>query len=313
MLELRNMQRGAGSPFDHNFQSGQICAVLGGNQSGKTDLCRFIAGLASQYTGEALLDGVTLTQNDVAMVFQAFVNYPNLTVRENIEAPLKHFGRTEPVDRYAEILGLSNLLDRLPSELSGGQQQRLAIARALAKEARVLVLDEPLVNLDFKLRESLSRDLLTLLSESGAVVIYATSDPRDAFLLGDEVLILKESEKVQSGPPMAVYQNPQTLAAMASMADPQINSWTDQDTCFALRPEDFVFCEQNDERAIPFRVIGGESSGNKTLVYGLPTDRTSTQDHWAIWLDKQPKEQLVYLSYAQDALEVFSESEWVAG
>ena len=306
MLEVRNMQRGAGSPFDHTFQSGQVCTVLGGNQSGKTDLCRFVAGLASQYTGEALLDGEVLAQKDVAMVFQAFVNYPNLTVRENIEAPIKHFGRSEPVERYAEILGLTELLDRLPSELSGGQQQRLAIARALAKEARVLVLDEPLVNLDFKLRESLSRELLTLLGESGAVVIYATSDPRDVFLLGDEVLILKESEKLQSGPPIEVYQNPQSYEAMASMADPQVNSWEDNGNCYALRPEDFVVCGRDDERAIPFQVLGGESSGNKALVYGLPSDRSSTQDHWSIWLSEQPNAETVFLSYSEAALEVFT-------
>ena len=307
MLELRNIRRAENTAFDHSFAAGEICAVLGGNQSGKTDLCRFVAGLPSQYEGEIFLDGEGLKPADVAMVFQAFVNYPNLTVRENISVPLEHYGSAGSVEHYAEILGLTNLLDRLPSELSGGQQQRLALARALAKEARVLVLDEPLVNLDFKLREALSRELLTLLGDTGAVVIYATSDPRDAFMLGDQVLLMADGSKIQSGPPMAVYRAPVSLTSLATMADPQINIWQEQTQAYALRPEDLTVVSHTDSsiNSIPFSVMGYETSGAQTLVYGLPTDRVTPQDHWAVWLAEVPTSDVIQLSYREDSLARF--------
>ena len=159
-LALKNVQlyRGA-QRFDQEFAAGAITVVLGGNDAGKTKLCRLIAGLPSEADGQVLLDGMDLgtqplRQRPVAMVYQAFVNYPNLTVAQNIGSPLGKNADPDRVQELAETLQIAPLLQRFPHELSGGQQQRVAIARALAKRARVLVLDEPLVNLDFKLREA---------------------------------------------------------------------------------------------------------------------------------------------------------------
>ena len=167
MLELADVRlTGSRSEgFDHTFAAGEIAVVLGANQAGKTDLCRLIAGLHTRARGEIRLDrmdlgGLKPQRRPVSMVYQAFVNYPNLTVAENIASPMRArrmtaTARRGRVNELAAMLQISELLQRLPHELSGGQQQRLAIARALAKEARVLLLDEPLVNLDFKLREAL--------------------------------------------------------------------------------------------------------------------------------------------------------------
>ena len=209
--------------FDHGFAAGELTVVLGGNQSGKTNLCRLLAGLPTQASGEVWCqerDWTPLSpqKRSVAVVFQAFVNYPNWTVAQNIASPLIAQQLDAPerkriVASLAQTLGITELLQRLPSELSGGQQQRLAIARALAQRADVLVLDEPLVNLDYKLREALVLELKTLLAETGATVIYTSTDPRDAFALGDRVLLLHEQSMLQSGTPLDLYRSPKCLAA----------------------------------------------------------------------------------------------------
>jgi glycerol transport system ATP-binding protein len=282
----------ADARFDHVFHAGEVCVVLGGNRAGKTDLCRYIAGLPSKFVGSTHLDGDALSPGDrrsVAMVFQAFVNYPNLSVFENIAAPLKHRKMNTSdiaakVQRYAEMLGIADFLARNPGELSGGQQQRVAIARALAKEPRVLVLDEPLVNLDFKLRERLSRELIELLKETESIVVYASSDPRDAYLMGDEVLLMDEGNKLQSGKPMAVYREPNSYRSLAITSDPQANFWREGADTLAVRPEHIGLVGGLDDVVIEFQVFGVERSGAKTLVFGLPSDRKCSQEHWAIWL-----------------------------
>ena len=220
-------------PVSHRFAPGAITVVLGRNRSGKTRLCRLIAGLEQPASGRIELDGRDITRlppgrRDVAMVYQAFVNYPHLTVFDNIASPLRaqRAGRDVIDARVTEIaarLGLSELLDRLPAQLSGGQQQRVAIGRALAKGARVLVLDEPLVNLDYKLREELEVELRNMLTDGELTVVYTTSDPRDAFNLGDEVVLLEEGRILQSGPPLAVYRAPASEAAANLMSDPGVN------------------------------------------------------------------------------------------
>ena len=293
MLELKNVQIDDGVPFDHVFRAGEICVVVGSNRSGKTDLCRFLAGLPSKVSGEVVLDGQSLqpeAPRSAAMVFQAFVNYPNLTVRDNIAAPLKHQGLamgeiTEKTEHFAELLGISEFLERLPQALSGGQQQRVAIARALAKQARLLVMDEPLVNLDFKLRERLGRELIEVLKQTGAIVVYASTDPHDAYQLADQLLILDEGSKEQSGSPMAVYRHPASLRAMSLTSDPQANVWQSGHHFKAVRPEHLVLAPGDESEALRFEVLGLEQTGSKTLLYGKPMELVSEQDFWTVWLD----------------------------
>ncbi|WOJ94515.1 ABC transporter ATP-binding protein [Congregibacter variabilis] len=274
--------------FSHSFAPGEISVVLGANQSGKTNLCRLIAGLNTRAQGEVSLDGHSLVElgprsRPVSMVYQAFVNYPNLTVFENIASPLrakktdtKTLSKT--VAETAEKLQISQLLDRLPSELSGGQQQRVAIARALAQEAQVLLLDEPLVNLDFKLREALEVELRELLRASNTVVVYTSSDPRDAFTLGDQLLLLEKGSKIQAGRPLEVYESPSCPAAMALLADPDINRFYRNGRLCALRPEHLELSLQGHDPALEssidfdMQVTAYETNGDESFVHGQVQD-----------------------------------------
>jgi glycerol transport system ATP-binding protein len=283
MLEMADvcLTADCAAGFDHNFATGEIAVVLGANQSGKTDLCRLIAGLHTRARGEICLDGEDLQglkpqHRPVSMVYQAFVNYPNLTVAENIASPLRaqRMAATERRSRVTELatmLQISDLLERLPHELSGGQQQRLAIARALAKNTRVLLLDEPLVNLDFKLREALEYELRDLLRATDTVVIYTSSDPRDAFALGDQVLLLANGRKIQSGSPIDVYRQPVSLVAMELLAEPFVNRFTRAGKTCALRPEHVrVGATRDAAAAIGFdmNVTAYETSGDETFIHG---------------------------------------------
>ncbi|MFT7288335.1 MAG: glycerol transport system ATP-binding protein [Halieaceae bacterium] len=271
-----------GSAFSHTFNAGEIAVVLGANQSGKTDLCRLVAGLNTRATGQVSLAGNDLARvsprlRPVSMVYQAFVNYPNLSVFENIASPLR--AQKKPahsvaatVADLAEKLRIQELLPRLPHELSGGQQQRVAIARALAKQAQVLLLDEPLVNLDFKLREALEVELRDLLRATNTVVIYTSSDPRDAFALGDQLLLLAQGKKIQAGPPLEIYQNPNSITAMELLADPGVNRFHRGSELCALRPEHIELSDDSTPVTGTIRfemqVTAYETNGDESFVHG---------------------------------------------
>ena len=299
MLSLTDvvLQPGA-HPFSQNFAAGEITVVLGANRSGKTNLCRLIAGLPTQAQGVIVLAGQDISklpssQRGVAMVYQEFVNYPNLTVAQNIASPLiaRKFDKDVMQQRVAElagVLGLELLLERLPAELSGGQQQRLAIARAMAKEAQVLLLDEPLVNLDFKLRESLEVELRDLLRRSNTAVIYTSSDPRDAFALGDQVLLMDRGHLLQSGATLAVYNTPASFTAMDLLSDPGVNKFREDGKVKALRPEHLTMsiggmgaASDPEVASVNFemRVTAYETSGDESFLHGrvsfVPTSDTS--------------------------------------
>ncbi len=279
MLEVSNVRLpGAETSFAHTFAAGEISVVLGANRAGKTDLCRLVAGLPTRASGDVRIDGEDLRavgprQRSVGMVYQAFINYPNLNVAENIASPLKAQGMAAPdlaarVDELAAKLRIAELLERRPAELSGGQQQRLAIARALAKGARVLLLDEPLVNLDFKLREALEVELRDLLRASETIVVYTSSDPRDAFNLGDQVLLLAGGAKVQAGRPIEVYETPVDLTAMQLLSDPGVNLFERDGVLCAIRPEHLVV-EGAGEIEFSLEVTANETNGDESFLHGF--------------------------------------------
>jgi glycerol transport system ATP-binding protein len=214
---------------------GAVTVLLGATQAGKTSLMRIMAGLDKPTAGEVRVDGADVTglgvrHRNVAMVYQQFINYPSMTVAQNIASPLKlRAGAADANAIHAQVKSLAQrlhidmFLDRLPAELSGGQQQRVALARALAKNAPLMLLDEPLVNLDYKLREELREELTQLFAAGDSTVIYATTEPGEALLLGGFTAVMDAGELLQYGPTAEVFHRPNSLLVARAFSDPPMN------------------------------------------------------------------------------------------
>ena len=218
-------------PLDMVLVPNAVTVLLGATQAGKTSLMRLMAGLDLPSTGQIWVDGHNVTgvgvrDRNVAMVYQQFINYPSMSVYDNIASPLRLRGDShidEQVQAMAKRLRIDPFLKRLPAELSGGQQQRVALARALAKRAPLMFLDEPLVNLDYKLREELREDLTQLFEAGSGTVVYATTEPSEALLLGGYTAVMKEGRVLQYGPTLEVFRQPQSLDVARAFSDPPIN------------------------------------------------------------------------------------------
>jgi glycerol transport system ATP-binding protein len=239
MLELDRVSKqvGASLHIDNvslTLEKGSLNVLLGPTLSGKTSLMRLMAGLDRPTSGEVIVDGrrvtgVSVRQRNVAMVYQQFINYPAMTVYDNIASPLRLEGASKSVidsrvREAAKLLKLTEFLDRTPLNLSGGQQQRTALARALVKGAELVLLDEPLANLDYKLREELRVELPRLFAETGAVFVYATTEPHEALLLGGKTITLHQGAVTQFGPTIDVYNQPVDLQTAQTFSDPPLNT-----------------------------------------------------------------------------------------
>lgn len=239
MIELHDVTKRIGQvthikPTTLTLEPGHFNVLLGATGSGKTSLIKLMAGLDPIAGGRIVMDGEDVTRlntqkRNIGLVHQFFVNYPHMTVFENIASPLRVAGMAQSeidarVEDAADILQLRPMLNRRPQELSGGQQQRTALARAIAKEARAVFLDEPLANLDYKLREELREQLPELFAGRGAVVVYATSEPEEALMLGGYTALMDDGAVTQFGPTAEIYRNPANLKAARVFSDPPINS-----------------------------------------------------------------------------------------
>ena len=221
-------------PTSLMLETGHFNVLLGKTGAGKTSLIKMMAGLDPIADGQVIMDGTDVTKlstqkRNISLVHQFFVNYPHMTVYDNIASPLKVAGMAKSeiqgrVEEAADILQLRPMLKRRPHELSGGQQQRTALARAIAKESRAVFLDEPLANLDYKLREELREQLPELFAGRGAVVVYATSEPEEALLLGGVTGLMDDGNVVQFGPTADLYRRPSSLMAASVFSDPPINT-----------------------------------------------------------------------------------------
>ena len=213
------------------LQPRAVTVLLGATQAGKTSLMRIMAGLDVPSAGRVLVDGRDVTgmpvrERNVAMVYQQFINYPSMTVADNIGSPLKLRGEKNVAERVRSLaarLHIEPFLDRLPAALSGGQQQRVALARALAKNAPLMLLDEPLVNLDYKLREELREELAALFAAGDSTVVYATTEPGEALLLGGYTAVLDAGELLQYGPTAEVFHAPASIRVARAFSDPPMN------------------------------------------------------------------------------------------
>lgn len=220
-------------PTSLTLENGTMNVLLGPTLSGKTSLMRLMAGLDQPTAGKILWQGRDVTgmrvqDRKVAMVYQQFINYPGMSVYDNIASPLRLIGKTgAEIDRavreVAEMLKLTPMLQRKPLELSGGQQQRCALARALVKDAGLVLLDEPLANLDYKLREELRAEIPRIFEKSGAIFVYATTEPEEALLLGGNTATLHEGRVTQFGPTPHVYRHPMDATTARVFSDPPMN------------------------------------------------------------------------------------------
>jgi glycerol transport system ATP-binding protein len=238
-LELKNVTKRVGADIHIHetnlvLEPGMFNTLLGTTLSGKTTLMQLMAGLEKPTSGEVHFRGekvndVPVQKRNVAMVYQQFINYPNFTVFENIASPLRvaHMPEAEIIKRVkatAELLRLSPMLQRRPAELSGGQQQRTAIARALVKDSSLILLDEPLANLDYKLREELREELPRFFAGRECIVVYATTEPTEALLFGGCTATLHEGRVTEFGPTIDVYRTPTDLITAKVLSDPPINT-----------------------------------------------------------------------------------------
>jgi glycerol transport system ATP-binding protein len=235
-LALEHIEQRAGAqvhlyPLDLTLVPMAVTVLLGATQAGKTTLMRVMAGLDKPAKGRVLADGrdvtgVPVRERNVAMVYQQFINYPSMTVADNIASPLKLRRETNidaRVNELAAKLHIEPFLKRLPAELSGGQQQRVALARALAKKAPLMLLDEPLVNLDYKLREELRDELTQLFAAGESTVVYATTEPTEALLLGGYTAVMDAGELLQYGPTTEVFHRPRSIRVARAFSDPPMN------------------------------------------------------------------------------------------
>ena len=237
-LRLDNVSKRVGDvahihPLDLELEPGTMNVLLGPTLAGKTTLMRLMAGLDTPDSGAVFWQGKDVTgariqDRDIAMVYQQFVNYPSLSVFDNIASPLKLQRKPAAqiearVHQVAQLLKLTPLLDRKPSEISGGQQQRCAIARALAKDVGLVLMDEPLANLDYKLREELRAEIPRLFAASGAIFVYATTEPEEALLLGGNTATMWQGRMTQFGPSATLYRQPVDEITARVYSDPPMN------------------------------------------------------------------------------------------
>jgi ABC-type sugar transport system ATPase subunit len=237
-LELQRIAKRYGAStvlheVSFEVQDGELLVLVGPSGCGKSTLLRIVAGLVPASAGEIWMDGERVDQRtprerDVAMVFQSYALYPHMSVRANLAFPLRlrRLPRAEierRVGEAAEILGLGELLERRPSELSGGQMQRVALGRAIVRRPRLFLFDEPLSNLDAKLRGRMRSEIARLHRELGVTTIYVTHDQAEAMTLGTRIAVLERGRLLQLGPPLEVFQRPATAFVATFIGSPPMN------------------------------------------------------------------------------------------
>ncbi|HEY6968904.1 MAG TPA: ABC transporter ATP-binding protein [Candidatus Angelobacter sp.] len=304
VVETRNLTKvfkegelGAVNDVNLETHEGEFLVFLGPSGSGKTTLLRMIAGLEHPTAGEILIGGRVVNdlsprERRIAMVFQSYALYPHLTVYKNIAFPLraqkaiqveKSVGmlerfktrrqkEREKVQWAASLLGIGGLLHRKPRELSGGERQRVALARAIVREPSVFLLDEPLSNLDAKLRASARTELESFHRRIGTTTIYVTHDQVEAMAMGDRIVVLNHGYVRQIGSPKEVYDQPADTFVATFLGSPPMNLVENEDVIIGFRPEQFRPASQiTDAAKVPFRfrIENIEYLGSEWIVSGI--------------------------------------------
>ncbi len=268
---------------DLSIQKGEFLVILGPSGCGKTTLMRMIAGLERPTAGEVLIGKRVVTDlppraREIAMVFQSYALYPHLTIFNNIAFPLKakkvpRIAMDEKVQWAASLLNIEELLDRKPRQLSGGERQRVALARALVKEPSVMLLDEPLSNLDAKLRALARDELQRFQRQLGITTIFVTHDQIEAMGLGDRIVVMYQGQIKQIGTPYEIYHEPANTFVATFLGSPPMNLLEQGDRLLGFRPEHFLPKEilklQDNLKTLPFNVMRVEYLGSDRLLYGV--------------------------------------------
>lgn len=266
-----------------SVNEGELLVILGPSGCGKTTLMRMIAGLEIPTSGDVAIAGKVITDfppraRPIGMVFQSYALYPHMTVFNNIAFPLKAKGGIEKeamkqkVEWAASVLGIQHLLDRKPRQLSGGERQRVALSRALAKEPEVLLLDEPLSNLDAKLRASARDELQRFQRKLGITTIFVTHDQVEALGMGDRIVVMAEGKIMQVGTPREVYHESANTFVATFLGSPGMNLVEKDKFVFGFRPEQFlpkkIVSNNANVQSFRFRVNRVEYLGADQLAYG---------------------------------------------
>ena len=268
---------------DLSTREGEFLVLLGPSGCGKTTLLRMIAGLERPTGGEILIGGQVVNDlppraRKIAMVFQSYALYPHMSVFRNIAFPLKAAGMPrgeipKKVEWAAALFGIERLLERKPRQLSGGERQRVALARAVVREPAVFLLDEPLSNLDAKLRASAREELQQFQRRIGTTTIYVTHDQIEAMGLGDRIAVMQGGRVRQIGTPAEVYDEPADTFVAGFLGSPPTNLVEGADALVGFRPEHFLPRETHTDAAglttLPFRITRIEYLGADRILYGV--------------------------------------------
>ena len=250
------------SKFSAELQDGHLICLLGPSGCGKSTLLNMLCGIIPVTEGQIFFDDKDVTklppdQRNIGMVFQNYALYPHMTVAENIAFPLevqkvKKEERKARVEEIAKLVHVDNLLKRYPSELSGGQQQRVAIARAMVKKPQLLLMDEPLSNLDARLRLEMREEIRRIQKETGVTTVFVTHDQEEAMSISDSILLMKDGLLIQSGLCQELYVNPNSLFVAEFLGNPPANKIVENDKITAIRPEAFTLDPNGTEAEIQF-------------------------------------------------------------
>ncbi len=303
-----------------DIEDGSFTVMIGPSGCGKTTLLRIIAGIGPQTSGKVYLDGQDISdtppaKRNVAMVFQNYAIYPTMTVRENIEFGLKNnkvpkAEREALVKEISEIVGIDDLLDRKPSTLSGGQRQRIALARAMVKKPKVFLMDEPLSNLDAKLRVGMRTELIELHKRLKTTFVYVTHDQTEAMSMATNIILMNHGEIQQIASPREIYNNPNNLFTAQFIGSPQMNTvaFADGKGCYGFRPEKVHLS------GTPLDLFYGRKGIIVTKeMLGSETIYQVRFDNWSVMVksldDSFAADSEIYLGVHKEDIHLFDENE----
>lgn len=286
-IVLENIEKSFGKTtvikdLNLTIQDGKFTVLLGPSGCGKTTLLRMIAGIGPATSGRIYMDGEEISdippgKRNVAMVFQSYAIYPTMTVRENIEFCLKNNKvpkeeRNRRIEKVAKTVGLEEYLNRKPSKLSGGQRQRIALARAMVKEPAVFLMDEPLSNLDAKLRAAMRSELIQMHEQLGATFIYVTHDQLESMAMADYIVLMNQGKIMQQATPEAIYNDPDNIFTAQFIGTPATNILPveGKEVSLGYRPEKVRMLRERDDSADYLRegkVVTREMLGSETIYH----------------------------------------------